>query len=246
MANRITKPDPHFLHYLQKRDAMVARAVTNRLKQRFMTTENRTRKFFSMFTTSRIPRPPLNASLEPGKVTSTAIFISYVSISTLVREHPPVITTRLKPVRQVKARRVFKEKTVSPPSSRTRSKNKNKSSETTAPTPTPTPDHKANKIRNKNKALTPTHQSTTQLASTDHKPEDGFMEFAKSQNKKLCNFHICNKQHKCPKAPPWPALCSSCDKPCLFRARVCGGCGNTLCFDHELYVGICTLSLNDS
>jgi len=224
MANRnpTPKPDPHFFHYLQKRDAMVARAVTNRLKQRLRNaTEKGTRMFYSISTPSRTQHPPITASIEPGKSTSTAIFISYVSSSKLVREPPPQIKAYLKPIRQVKAKRVFKVKVESPPASRTRSK-----------------------IRNKKKATTP-QQLTTQptQASTDHKPEQGFMELAKSQNKKLCHFHICNKQHNCPKAPPWPALCFSCDKPCLFRARVCGGCGITLCFDHETYVGICTLSL---
>jgi len=129
MANRnpTPKPDPHFFHYLQKRDAMVARAVTNRLKQRLRNaTEKGTRMFYSISTPSRTQHPPITASIEPGKSTSTAIFISYVSSSKLVREPPPQIKAYLKPIRQVKAKRVFKVKVESPPASRTRSKIRNK------------------------------------------------------------------------------------------------------------------------
>jgi len=219
MANRTNtqKPDTHLLHYLKKRDAMVARAVSNRIKQRFLLVEkSRDRKFYSISTLSRISHPPITTSITPTKTSATALVSSFVSLSTLVREPLPSLVKKLKPIRQVKAKRLFKEKMASPPASRTRSKTQAKSV-----------------------TLEPTNPQIPSIDQKDKKPKASF-ESDLLQNITQCKFHTCNKKHKCPKAPPWPALCasSSCDKVCTLRAQVCDGCGTVLCFDHT-YVGVC-------
>jgi len=135
------------------------------------------------------------------------------STSALVRAPAPVITVQIQPVRQVSVQRDYVEKIVSPPASRTRSKAKKKlptALPTTTTTPPATPEENV-------KVKTPTRPIF-----------------------KKCAFHTCSKQHKCPKAPPWPSQCSCCGIPCKQSAMVCNDCGSIICTNHPGFVGICS------
>jgi len=214
-ASRTSTPkiDPHLLRYLQKRDAMVARAVAFRLKKGSKNTpvDKQETVFYTLSVLSRPIHEPYKQFLEPTHTSATAILVSKISYSTLVREPAPMLSAILKPDGQVQAKKVLVEKLVSPPATRTRSKTKKPLPTPLAPTPTIT------------------HGPTKAVSKLETGPKPNTPSKLKM---KQCPLHTCSKLHMCPRAPPWPPQCSLCGRLCHQTALVCSDCGSVLCNDH--------------
>jgi len=230
-------PDLHFTNYLKKRDAMVARAVTFRLRKRFYFSERSNKVFYALCSTSSFPpQPSYVSSLDPVIVSASAWVTTYLSTSTLIRSIPsyPPLVGYLDPIDTTSCTRTFKQK---------------------VPTDPPPPVLRSKKLAKIKKAPLPTITTTSTSTSTINIPPSStsinspsnLSRVQKAESNpairnfitgKLCSLHICNSKHRCPKAPPWPPSCVICRKQCKLRARVCNGCGVVLCLD-DSYAGTC-------
>jgi len=226
-------PDPHFTNYLKKRDAMVARAVTFKLRKRFCFSNKSNKVFYALCSTSSFPpQPSYVSTLDPVTVTASAWVSTYVSTSTLIRSSPtlPPLVGHLDPIETMSCTRTFKQK---------------------IPLGPPPPVIRSNKLAKIKKAPLTKNTTTTTTTSTTiippPIPPSNLSRVLKAESNpairnfltgNLCSLHICHSKHRCPKAPPWPPSCIICDKQCKLRAQVCSGCGVALCMN-DSYIGVC-------
>jgi len=231
-------PDKHFTNYLKKRDAMVARAVTFRLRKRFCFSDKSNKVFYAFCSTSSFPpQPSYVSTLDPVKVSASAWISTYLTSSTLIRFTPtfPPLVGHLDPSKPTTCTRTFKQKIpLDPPPPVIRSNKlakikKAPLSKNTIPTSTTTSS--TINIPPSNSINSPSNISRVLKAESNP-------DIRKFLTGNLCSLHICNSKHRCPKAPPWPPSCIICDKQCKLRARVCSGCGVVLCMN-DSYVGVC-------
>jgi len=231
-------PDQHFLHYLKKRDAMVARAVTYRLRRKYDFSEKKKKAFFVVCSTSSFPpNPSYVSTLDPVKVTASSWVSTFLTVSTLVRDnnitYPPLVR-HLDPIETTECTKTFIQKITLPPVIRSTKLSKIKKAPSTLTTTTSTTTTSTSTTINPppiNSINSPSNLSRVMAVENNpavHKLFSG----------KHCSLHICHNKHRCPKAPPWPPSCIICSKQCRLRARICSGCGVALCMDCS-YVGAC-------
>jgi len=224
-------PDQHVLHYLKKRDAMVARAVTFRLRKKYYFSEKKDKVFYTVCSTSTFPpNPSFVSTLDPVKVSASSWVSTFLTRSTLIRPTPtfPPLVGHLESMETTSCTRTFKQKIPAdppPPVNRSKKLAKIKKAPVTKNTTTTTTTTTSNSIN--------TQSNISRVLKAESNP--AIQNFLTG---KQCSLHICNNKHRCPRAPPWPPTCIICRKQCKLRARVCSGCGVVLCLD-DSYVGTC-------